>query len=173
MSARESLMALGRREVEAGLRSIPAETAADVYALSFFISAADDDPRQASIAVGFNTEVNAAGRREDEAEEARWNYAMWLHDVVCEFPDRDGVGGDEWRALLVELSIDYTDAEAGAAFDAGEDLERSVRVTRLMLDVAVELSLHCHDSGLIRSVFGRTVPVIVRELEYYHAIAPA
>ena len=171
MSVRESLISSGKKELEIAFRSISRDTASDVYAISFYVWAHEDDVRRACITVGFNTEENAANQRQSELEEARWNYAMWLQNSICEFPDHKGGNGKTWQNLLNDLSINYTDQEADDAFDAGADLYKIDQVSKLMVDIAVELSKYCHSSGLILSVFGKPIPIIVHELEYYATIA--
>ncbi|WP_262064335.1 hypothetical protein [Streptomyces sp. STR69] len=45
--------------VERALASIPAADASDIYAFSFLIDNEDDDPRQPTLTVGYNTEAQA------------------------------------------------------------------------------------------------------------------
>ncbi|MGW7059569.1 hypothetical protein ACWGHM_13650 [Streptomyces sp. NPDC054904] len=45
--------------VERALASIPAADAGDIYAVSFLIDNEDDDPRQPTVTIGYNTETQA------------------------------------------------------------------------------------------------------------------
>ncbi|WP_329223340.1 hypothetical protein OG352_38510 [Streptomyces sp. NBC_01485] len=48
--------------VERALASFPAADAGDIYAVSFLIGNEDDDPRQPTLTIGYNTETIKEGR---------------------------------------------------------------------------------------------------------------
>ena len=166
---RERLLTLFERTLAERMRSIEPAAAADVYAVSFYVRAVDDDPRLAGISVGFNTESRAAGQHASAGEEARWNYAFWLQNVVCELPAPDGPQAEAWRALLAERSLDFTDRQWDEDPEAVDGLQLGIAVAAV--DLAIDLSLRWHASATSTAVFGRTVPVIVHELEYYDTVA--
>ncbi|WP_329375928.1 hypothetical protein OG625_00855 [Streptomyces sp. NBC_01351] len=70
--------------VERALASIPAADAGDIYAVPFLIDNEDDDPRQPTLTIGYNTETQA--RRSIQGAsgqaEARWNYAFWIQNEL-------------------------------------------------------------------------------------------
>jgi len=63
--------------VERALASIPAADAGDIYAFSFLIDNEDDDPRQPTLTVGYNTEAQARRSIQDASDQAE---ARWLPD---------------------------------------------------------------------------------------------
>ena len=140
------------------LRGIPEAERADVYVVSFFVYDEDDDPARPTLTVGTNTEraVQSALESTDEPE-ARWNYAFWQKDHLAVIADRglDPVG--------VELRDDWIRAHGLSPDDYDEISQLFVR---LCIDTVKEL----HSGGTIRTVFGRSIPVIIHELEYYDAI---
>ncbi|MFE0654156.1 hypothetical protein ACFVZH_36990 [Streptomyces sp. NPDC059534] len=70
--------------VERALASIPAADASDIYAVSFLIGNEDDDPRQPTLTIGYNTETQAQRSIQDTSDqaEARWNYAFWIQNEL-------------------------------------------------------------------------------------------
>jgi hypothetical protein len=45
------------------------------------------------------------------------------------------------------------------------------QITQRFVQACVQLANQLHADGMIRKVFGRPVPVLVHEVEYYDAIA--
>jgi hypothetical protein len=158
---------------------------ADVYAVSLFIYDDEDDPLRPTVTAGWNTEAqvrfamtapdharpNPWWKPADEAE-ARWNYAFWRQDS----PSRIGGGDDKAgaslrREWLVSLGLyeEEPDTSGNAEWEAW--LSRAQRVTQRFVDLIVATARQLHDDGTILRIFGRPVPVVVHELEYYDAIA--
>ena len=151
-----------------------------IYALSFFIYDADDDPRRPMLTFGYNTldrwaectpvaDSNVAWPIASDSSEAKWNYAFWLQNEVCVI----GAAGTEGAVLRQEwiqsLGLAYSDDEEA------EDFERCMRlaghITEQFVALCVQLSRALHDSGSFMGKFGWPVPIIVHELEYYDQIA--
>jgi hypothetical protein len=145
-----------RSFVETALAKVTPEAAPEIYVASLFVYDEDDDPERPTATVGFNTEEMVASELEDEPDEAevRWNYAYWLQNDLGMLadPDSDPAGAalrDEWVA-----GLDDPD-EATEAF-----VELLVRVVQSL-----------HADGVVDRVFGRPIPVLIHELEYYDEIA--
>jgi hypothetical protein len=155
--------------VENVLRSIPAKQREDVYAVSFLIYDDDDDPRRPSLTVGYNTNqkwhdsiAQASG-----SDEAKWNYAFWLQNellATCrgEWPNRV-------EAWVDALGLSYTDEDEEADFD--RCMELGARITKNFVSIACEVAARLHETGTVVTVFGRPIPIIIHELEYYDQIA--
>jgi len=151
------------------VKAIPANETPDVYVVSLLVYDEDDDPRQPTLTIGYNTETRVqqilaaqrgstllpAGPPTDEAE-ASWNYAFWLQSelAVVASSTQDPVGvllRNEWIK------------NSGLASDE--------QITQAFVNACVRLARHLHATGLIDKTFGRPIPVLVHELEYYDAIA--
>jgi hypothetical protein len=166
--------------VKQSVTTIAADVADRIYALSFFIYDDDDDPRRPTLTVGYNTldrwaectpaaDSNVAWPVASDSAEAKWNYAFWLQNEMCVI----GAAGTKGAALRQEwiksLGLAYSDDEEG------EDFERCMRlgghITERFVALCVQVSWALHDGGTITGKFGRPVPIIVHELEYYDEIA--
>ena len=151
-----------------------------IYALSFFIYDEDDDPRRPTLTFGYNTldrwaectpvaNSNVAWPVASDSSEAKWNYAFWLQNEVCVI----GAAGTEGALLRHEwiqsLGLAYSDDEET------KDIERCMRlggqITEQFVALCVRVSMALHDGGSITGKFGRSLPIIVHELEYYDQIA--
>jgi hypothetical protein len=161
--------------VAAALAAVPSTARSDVYAVSLFVHDEDDEPEQPTLTVGTNTEgqvqLALAGESAgwalptDEAE-ARWNFAFWQQNeltVLCDSQrDPDGEAlRNEWIAAT-GWTVDW---------DADDADEAADKITSGFVDVCVQLAQRLHSSGEVERLFGRSIPVIVHELEYYDEIA--
>jgi hypothetical protein len=169
--------------------SIPATAARDAYVVSFLVYDEDDDPRRPTLTIGYNTETRVqqvlaaqpgsellpADAPTDEAE-ARWNYAFWLQNELAVIGDstHDPVGAqlrDQW---IKDSGLWFDEPEAAPtdapdAWDAVEPMAQ--QITQRFVRACVQLANQLHADGLIQQIFGRPVPVLVHEVEYYDAIA--
>lgn len=145
---------------EAALRSLPPGEAADTYVVSFYVYDASDDPTSPTLTVGHNTEAQVAATVDGASDEgeARWNYAFWLQDELAAFP-LDALGEDLLAAMVEEVG------------DAADDEELLHPVTAAFVDVLVRVAKELHARGVVQSVFGRPLPIVIHELEYYDRIA--
>lgn len=86
--------------------------------------------------------------------------------------ERQGAAGTEGAVLRQEwiesLGLAYSD-------DDKEDFERYTQladhITERFVALCVQVARALHDEGSITGKFGRPVPIIVHELEYYDEIA--
>lgn len=110
------------------------------------------------------------------SDEARWNYAFWLRPDLgvlagAEVDPQGAALRDEWirsTGLWVNpdrFEEDLTGEEFDALVASGE------KVTRGFVELIVDLVGDLHAEGVIETVFGRPLPVLVHELEYYEEIA--
>lgn len=154
------------------LRAIPTVEAPGIYAVSFFVYDDGDDPRRPTLTVGYNTEtqVRTCLARASDESEARWNYAFWLQNklAIVGREKRDPAGAELRERWIREAGL-WFEIE-GSPFRAAETTKGKA-ITSTFVGWCVALGRELHDSGVIMSVFGRTIPIIVHELEYYEAIA--
>jgi len=164
----------------AALRSVPDRERGDTYVVSFFVYDEEDDPRLPTITFGTNTETQvrlAANPPADfvkpnpwwepaDPEEARWNYAFWQQNNLGVF------FSDTVEHWLRETGMWLDDPQGDDDEDAWEALEQaSERITPAFALLCAEAARRLHDDGVIVEVFGRPIPVVIHELEYYDAIA--
>ena len=129
----------------------------DIYAISVFVYDMDDNPSKPTFTLGFNTErfyeqYNPDGyaAEDDDGDETRWNYAFWPQNQELIF----GQGETE---DIVSRWV--------------SDLERAEEATDNFVNILVEVVKDLHKSGLIKAKFGKAIPVLIHELEYYDKIA--
>ena len=166
--------------IKQSLTTIEEDVADRIYVVSFFIYDLDDDPRTPTLTFGYNTVdrwsecTPAAGAKAlwpvaSDSSEAKWNYAFWLQNEVCVI----GAAGTEGATLreqwIKSLALVYSDDEER------EDFVRCMRlgahITERFVALCVGVSKALHDDGSVTGKFGRPVPIIVHELEYYDQIA--
>ena len=122
--------------------------------------------------VGYNTEASvtaATGDASDEAE-ARWNYAFWLQNTVrvVADPEQDPEGKALCETWIADLGFAYTDEDEEADFDAA--MEKGGGITAAFVEVLVATVQRLHADAVITEIFGRPIPVLIHELEYYDEI---
>ena len=167
----------------AAVGNVPAAQRADTYAMSFFVYDDEDDPRRPTLTIGTNTEARVLASTSGSAtadpiarpaptdpEEARWNYAFWLQNQLVVVGDQDG---DPPGALLRQewvrsLGLWYEDPSSDVEWR--DALAKDKSITGEFVKVCVKTARSLHARGLVESVFGRPIPVIVHELEYYEPI---
>lgn len=168
--------------IRSALEAIPDEDRADIYAVSLWVSELDDDPRRPTITVGYNTECQVAGctpgpgqrpgrPAASDAAEARWNFAFWLQNSLAVIgSDEDDPKGAELReAWARQRGFWYSDEEEARDLDAV--LEKAQRLTGEFVAIVVGVVQDLHRGGEIVRVFGRAIPLLIHELEYYDEIA--
>lgn len=155
------------------LRSLPKAITNEIYAISLFMDLQDIDEPQLVFSFNTTAQVTAAmagktqayGKPADLAE-ATWNYAFWLQRPNSRFlTPVDSEDGKLWESLRQENGLHYEESDDFAS-DQYEE-----RIRALLTDVAVSISKKLHESGAIVEIFGKSIPVIIHELEYYDEIA--
>ncbi|MGW6396210.1 hypothetical protein ACWFR1_38220 [Streptomyces sp. NPDC055103] len=160
--------------VERALASIPAADIGDIYAVSFLIDNEDDDPRQPTLTIGYNTETQARHSIQcasDQAE-ARWNYAFWIQNELAVVGDltSDPAGAAARQEWISDLGLWYDEPTDLARRDAVIG-PLAAQIEACFNQTCCRLARTLHTTGAIERSVGRAVPVIVHELEYYEPIA--
>ena len=157
------------REIQSWDRS----TSEDIYAISFFIYDYEDDPLQPQVNLSYNklSEWERNCTRETDRSEVKWNFAFWPQDFKAIIPMYSLEGSkvvlDSDGAALRSAWLDSEGLNDSNDGDPGSD---TPVVTRDFAAICVRVARRLHESGIITAKFGRTVPIIVHELEYYDAI---
>ncbi len=127
----------------------------DIYAISLYVFDEEDDPRRPVSVLGYNTErqVQKSITEASDEQEARWNYAFWLqNDEMCLGRDDTAEDIREW----------ITEQDLWESEDA---------INSKFVDLLVAVVQDIHASGLLKDKFGREIPILIHELEYYEKIA--
>ena len=164
------------QKTAAALAGLSEETRNDVYALSFWLSGGDE--WLPSLLVSYNTRqqfVKKQGETHKQDDEAKWNYAYWLQD------EAELLGVDAYRnntelqAWLENTLFAYTEEQYEAMFDgddedeSGETEEKSDEFYQAFVETQIAVVQRLFAEGVIAGTFGKNIPVLVHELEYYDA----
>lgn len=147
----------------------------DIYVLSFYIECEEDDPRQPRLVFGYNTESQVQNSLSDASDpaEARWNYAFWLQNEEIFIGDSYDDEASETLPLrdqwVQSLPSYYTDELEEADFNRA--MELGDQIVANFYELVKSVIQRLHDQGDIQRVFGRTVPLLIHELEYNDEIA--
>lgn len=159
---------------QTAITSITAADAEDIYALSFLIDNEDGDPRQPTLTVGYNTETQARLRVHEASDQAesRWNYAFWLQNRLAVIGDRarDPAGAAARRQWISDLGLRYDEPADPTLWIAAVG-SLAATIEAHFNQACWQLARALHETGVIERCIGRSVPVIVHELEYYEGIA--
>jgi len=100
----------------------------------------------------------------------KWNFAWWPHDHKAIIP-ANGREGPNLASDTDGLALRTAWLAAESFPDSEDELDPCTPpVTQAFVDICVRVAQRLHDSGVITGTFGRTIPIIVHELEYYDAI---
>ena len=143
-----------------------------IYAISFFVYANESfkynvHSNVTEFSVGYNTEKDCNGA--DELSEERWNYAFWRqNDIPVIQADADDEGMKVLFDWYTENGIDnigYEDYTKCYDENGGYIGKGPIGFYEL-LSVITSIAKGLQQSGFIKSVFGRAIPIIIHELEY-------
>ena len=139
----------------------------DIYAISLFVYDENDNPCRPTVTLGYNTEEQYRDSLDlTDEKEARWNYAFWLQNQELYFGAGDSA--DDIRLWLEAKGLPFYDDNEVLSDESYRDLER---VTHLFVDELIAVVRELHAEKFLTSKFGRELPVIIHELEYYDEIA--
>lgn len=146
----------------------------DIYVISLYISNSEDDPRRPMITLGYNTmeQYESALSDASDNEEAKWNFAFWLQNEELIIGDNWGENledGEKINQWIKENNLYYSDEEEDEDFDKA--LKLGDEITSRFVELCVEVVKELHEEGIIEQKFGKALPLIIHELEYYDLIA--
>lgn len=140
-------------------------TDTDIYAVSLYVYDDCDNPSKPTVTLGYNTESQV--RREcgyaDDEGEARWNYAFWLQNEFFCFGTGETAGVVRKWVTDSGFTVCDDDNEAWKMDGLEEITEAFVRV---LTDIVKEI----HEEKILTARFGKELPVLIHELEYYDEI---
>ena len=159
--------------LEDGLKKVvSAWNERDIYAISFFIYSNEGYrysgyKNVTEFHVSYNTESDCDGA--DGLSEERWNYAFWRQDEVSIFSaDKKSEGMkilfDWYREKGID-NIGYEDEDA--CYDnCYKYIGKGPVGLCEMLSEVTAVAQKLQESGFIKNKFGRSIPIIIHDLEY-------
>ena len=156
------------------LAGLPEEIRDDVYALSFWVMGGDE--WLPGLSVSYNTCGQFEGKKGEtlnQDDEAKWNYAYWLQDEA-ELLGVDAYrNNQELQAWLASAPFAYTEEQYEAMFDGDDEDEssgtdkKSNEFYQAFVETQIAVVQRLFAEGVIAGTFGKNIPVLVHELEYY------
>jgi len=153
--------------VVAAIDRVPVAERAETYVISLWVTDESDDERIPAERVGHNTEtaVTEAIPTASSELEARWNFAFYLQDELALIGAEDGDPGelalrDAW--ITEQTQLNHSSIEA-FVIDGTE-------LTNPFIHLLIRVVQRLHENKAITAVFGRAIPVLIHELEYYDEI---
>lgn len=143
----------------------------DIYVVSLYVYNEYDNPCEPVMILGYNTmeRFKSQVKRVSHESKAKWNYAYWLQNNELEF----GLGETQKFVKNWIKENGYTYYNYDEMFKAKKmpPEETYCGITIGFVRVLVEIIKELHSSGFIKEQFGKEIPVLVHELEYYDKIA--
>ena len=142
----------------------------NIYALSFWFYNEDDEFHFPTIILSYNTKTNFKTNIENASDEneAKWNFAYWLQN------DLEQIGGEDDQSLkkwFKNSKYYYSEKENELAEDDEELFDKlcakGEKFNKEFIELVVKMSSELHKNGIIKKVFGKSIPIIIHELEYY------
>lgn len=171
MDAREAYQQYALERIHQAIAEIPEARTSDIYAMSFWLNAIDDDPRRQVFDFNYNTltQVRRMERRASGLPEATWNFAFWLQNEVAVIGHEDDRQGAElFTAWLDESQLNFSNEDEKRDFDRCAQLVE--QIDEHFWQMSAEVGLRLHESGIIASKLGKPVPIIIHDLEYYDKV---
>ena len=166
-----------QKEIIAKIKPIISSwTEDDIYAISFFVDDEADNPCEPTFTLGYNTEreYNSALNSAYDELEARWNYAFWQQNEELVF----GVGNTSEivKQWILDKGLPYLTYDEMFQGDPIKNYsnifdKRFEKITIEFVNVLINVVKELHETEFIKNKFGKEIPIIIHELEYYPQIA--
>ena len=146
------------------IETIKTWTENDIYAISLYVYDDGDNPSKPTVTLGYNTESNFQDEKDNAYDEgeARWNYAFWLQNEEYVF------GYDETANIVKEWILSQ-------GFIYNEDIyyeeDTDEEITEAFVNLLVDIVKEIHEEKILSNKFGKEIPILIHELEYYEKIA--
>ncbi len=150
--------------------NINAWTDTDIYVISLFVYDSNDNPCKPTVTLGYNTEGQVRSTTEfaSDEEEARWNYAFWLQNEFFVFGEDETA--ETVKKWIITSGLPYFEDDE-ISWDNEELMEKTQDITNAFVSILIDIVRDIHEQGLLTRKFGKELPVIIHELEYYDKIA--
>ena len=150
--------------------NINAWTDTDIYVISLFVYDNNDNPCKPTVTLGYNTESQVRSTTEfaSDEEEAKWNYAFWLKNEFFVFGEDETA--ETVKNWIITSGFAYFEDDE-ISWDNEELMEKTSEITDAFVSILIDIVREIHEQGLLIQKFGKELPVIIHELEYYDKIA--
>ncbi len=144
----------------------------DIYAVSFFVYSNEmleykGHSNVTEFYVSYNTENDCAGA--GELSEERWNYAFWRQNEISIIEADDENEGMkilfEWYEENGVYNIGYENYDSCYDDEMRYIGKGPVGYYELLSEITA-VAKKLQDSGFIKNKFGRSIPLIIHDLEY-------
>ncbi|WP_290789666.1 hypothetical protein [Flavihumibacter sp. UBA7668] len=160
-------------KIKKAIFQIDNEIVPEIYILSFYVHNDDDDPRQPMLTVGYNTierwhSCSPTPGQEpkwpiaSDGDEAKWNFAFWLQNEALIIGGYDFDPVSEW---VKNTPYYYSDEQVEDDFDTTDLMGQKIKDK--FIEIVISHARKLHSDGVITVKFGKDIPIIVHELEYY------
>ena len=146
----------------------------DIYVVSFYFWEDGQNPCKPRLSIGFNTEshyreVSEGMEREDYLFDYRWNFAWWLQNNDAVQYGCDPHSAELIRKWVGSRDVFYFDkyGECPDIKDNEDELNKYQAMEDAFIDMLVRVVQRIHKEGILTSHFGKELPIIIHELEYY------
>lgn len=142
----------------------------DIYVISLFVYDENDNPCKPTVTLGYNTEMQVKKETPNasDEQEARWNYAFWLqNEFFCFGIGETAIDVKNW---LENNQLPYYE-DCDEAWDDDETYDDVEVITKMFVEELICIVKEIHQSDLLMKKYGKEIPVIIHELEYYDEIA--
>ena len=143
----------------------------DIYAISLLVYDNCDNPCEPTVTLGYNTvsQYEQEIPNASSACEARWNYAYWLqNNEYCLGFDKTKKVVQKW---LKKNKFPYYTYDEMFGSNSHIDYEELEKITTAFINELIEVVKELHKSGFIKKQFGKDIPLLIHEFEYYDKIA--
>lgn len=170
MTGKNTFLETSYEKLKTAINNIDEQIKNDIYALSFWFYTEDDDPRYPIISVGYNTNSNFKDKiaSASNEKEAKWNFAFWLQDEIEKIGGADDKQLKKWFATTPHFYSEKQNEmaeEDDELFD--EILEQGSAFCDEFSEEIILLTQRLFADKIIEIKFGKNIPVLVHELEYY------
>jgi hypothetical protein len=143
-------------------------TETDIYAVSLFVYNDGDNPSKPTVTLGYNTESRITQKESGVSDiEFRWNYAYWLQNDELRFGFGDTA--EIVKNWIVEQGLEYHE---NLDYEYTEDAEENDdKITESFIELLIEIVKEIHEDKILTEKFGKELPILIHELEYYDEIA--
>jgi hypothetical protein len=136
-----------------------------IYVISFYVYDNNDDPCKPTVLLGYNTEEDVEHNLlwTDE-QEARWNYAFWRQNRECV------IGCDKETEKIIKQWVSENKHHYIGNTEESENQDFD-QITTQFVEVLINVVKEIHSYGFLTEVYGKEIPILIHELEYYDEIA--
>ena len=170
MTMKQKFIDASYDKLKLAIKNISDTDTSDIYALSFWYNNYNDDPRFPTITVSFNTTENYNENIENASDEkeAKWNYAFWLQDEIEEIGGKEDELLNAWFKTTDFFYTDEDDENASKDKELfAKILDKGCKFDNEFIEVIITLTKRLFSEKVISTKFGKDIPVLVHELEYY------